>query len=372
MRNFSIVPKIQQFENCKELCEVLQLGAGDLIFVSERTYQEYFKEHVTEGAHIVNYRKYGQGEPNDAMVEGIFNDIKEIDYQRVVAIGGGTILDVAKLFALKTISPVVDLFQKKLEIVKDKELVLVPTTCGTGSEVTNISILELTSIQSKFGLAVDELYADIAVLVPELLENLPMKYFATSSIDALIHAVESYTSPKANDFTQMFSKKAIEIILKGYMRIIKEGEAARKKLSNDFLLASTYGGIAFGNAGCGAVHAMSYPLGANYHVAHGEANYAFFTGVYKTYQKMNPDGSIKDLNEFLAGILKCDAKDVYLKIELLLDQILMKKALHEYGVKEEELEVFADSVVTQQQRLLANNYVPLSKEKILQIYKKLY
>ena len=136
----------------------------------------------------------------------------------------GTILDVAKLFALKTVSPVVKLFNKELEIVKDKELILVPTTCGTGSEVTNISILELTAINSKFGLAVDELYPDKAILIPELLAGLPMKYFATSSIDALIHSIESFTSPKGNDFTRMFSLNAMDMILKGYREIAKNGE----------------------------------------------------------------------------------------------------------------------------------------------------
>ena len=91
------------------------------------------------------------------MVEGIYNEVKDIEYKRVIAIGGGTILDVAKLFALKNISPVTELYDKKLEIIKDKELILVPTTCGTGSEVTNIAILELTTERNKFGLAVPEL-----------------------------------------------------------------------------------------------------------------------------------------------------------------------------------------------------------------------
>ena len=78
----------------------------------------------------------------------------------------------------------------------------------------------------------------------------------------------------------MFGYRAIEMILTGYMKIAKEGKEARIPLLNDFLMASNYAGIAFGNAGCAAVHALSYPLGATFHVPHGEANYAMFTGVF--------------------------------------------------------------------------------------------
>jgi len=372
MKQFRIAPMIQQYDNCQELCQNFQIGKGDLVFISDRTYNQYFKEYISDEATCVNYRKYVRGEPTDVMVESIYADIKDVQFTRVFGIGGGTILDVAKLFALGKMVPVVDLFNKELEIVKEKELILIPTTCGTGSEVTNISILELTSIHSKFGLAVDELYADYAVLVPELLELLPMDVFATSSIDALIHAIESYTSPKANDFTKIYSKKAMEMILSGYKIMAEKGNDARKPLLKDFMMASTFAGIAFGNAGCAAVHAMSYPLGANYHVPHGEANYVMFTEVYKAYQSMKPDGTIRELNAFLAVILECEPNEIYNELEMLLNHIITKKALHEYGVKEAEIENFTDKVMTKQTRLMANNYVPLSREQILNIYKRLY
>lgn len=372
MKQFGITPKILQFDHCEELCEHFQIGKDDLVFISDRTYDQYFKPYISDEATLVNYRKYVKGEPTDVMVENIYADIKNVQFTRVFGIGGGTILDVAKLFALKKMVPVVDLFNKELDIVREKELILIPTTCGTGSEVTNISILELTAIHSKFGLAVDELYADYAVLVPELLNDLPMNVFATSSIDALIHAIESYTSPKANAFTQLYSKKAMEMILEGYKIMAEKGNEARKPLLKDFMIASTFAGIAFGNAGCAAVHAMSYPLGAVYHVPHGEANYAMFTEVYKAYQAINPDGAIKELNAFLTGILGCHINETYMEIEKLLNHILSKKALREYGVTRNDLDDFTESVMTKQTRLMANNYVPLSREQVLSIYERLY
>lgn len=371
MSTFAVYPQIVQMMSCDIFLQAFQVGEGDLIFTSNSTYGTFLKGK-TGAAKVLLRGDYGKGEPSDEMVESIFQDIKGYEYKRVIAIGGGSVLDVAKLFALKQFSPVLDLFDRKLDIVKEKELVLIPTTCGTGSEVTNISILELKSRHTKLGLAVDELYADYAVLIPELLSNLPMKFFATSSIDALIHSFESFTSPKANDFTTVFSLKAIEKILKGYLYIVEHGEESRKRKIEDFLIASTYAGIAFGNAGCAAVHAMSYPLGANYHVPHGEANYVFFTQVYKKYMELAPQGRIEELNQFVAGILDCSEAEVYDELEKLLGRIISKKSLKEYGMKEEEIAGFTETVMEKQTRLMNNNYTTLTAKEVQGIYRALY
>ncbi len=371
MKQFSLIPDIILFDTCAEFVKAFNIGSGDLIITSERTYATYFKSLVTNAATIF-LRNYGAGEPSDVMVEAIYKDVKDINYKRVVAIGGGTVIDVAKLFALAEISPVLDLFDKKITAVKDKELLILPTTCGTGSEVTNISILELKSRHTKMGLAVPALFADKAVLIPELLDDLPFKFFATSSIDALVHAMESYLSPKASPFTEVFSLRAIEIILSGYRKILSEGEETRKVLLQDFLIAGTYAGIAFGNAGCGAVHAMSYPLGAVYHVPHGEANYVMLIGVFKTYMHLNPQGKISKLNSLLASILDCSQDRVYDEMDKLLSQILQNRPLHEYGVKKEELNSFAESVMEKQGRLMANNYTALTRDMVFEIYSQLY
>ena len=370
MQQLMIRPTIHQFATAKEFAESFQLGKGDLVLTNEYIYQPYFGGLNLE-CDVIFQEKYGKGEPSDDIAEAIYRDIKETP-KRIIAIGGGTIIDLAKLYALKQTSPILDLYDGKIPVVKDKELVLVPTTCGTGSEVTNISILALNSRGTKKGLANDQMYADSAVLIPELLEGLPDYVFATSSIDALIHAIESSLSPKGNSYTRLFGYKAIEMILKGYMVIRDQGMAARKPLLGEFMMASNYAGIAFGNAGCAAVHALSYPLGATYHVAHGESNYAMFTGVMKNYLELKTDGEIAVITEFIANILECETEDVFEELEKLLNVLIPKKTLHEYGVKEEELEIFTDSVMENQQRLMANNFVPLDRERVLKIYRELF
>ncbi|MGN1182508.1 MAG: iron-containing alcohol dehydrogenase, partial [Faecalibacillus sp.] len=203
------------------------------------------------------------------------------------------------------------------------------------------------------------------------LNGLPMSVFATSSIDALIHAIESYTSPKANSYTKMYSIKAISLILKGYQKII-EDPASRNQLNKDFLIASNYAGIAFSNAGCAAVHAMSYPLGAKYHIPHGESNYAIFTGVYRTYLKLKPKGAIEELNHLFATLLHCQEDVVYDEIENLLNHILKKKSLKEYGVTLEDIDDFTQTVMEKQGRLMKNNYIKLDATQVKEIYKELY
>lgn len=370
MYPFSIKPAIEQFETCKAFIEEVPLGPQDLLFTNDFLYNPYFAPLHLD-CPVLFQEKYGMGEPSDEMVEAIYRDMPK-DIRRIVAVGGGTVLDIAKLLALKYVSPVLDLYDGVLPVERDKELILIPTTCGTGTEVTNISILSLVSRRTKKGLAVDCMYADRAVLIPELLKGLPFPFFATSSIDALIHAIESSLSPKATPITKLFGYEAIEMILKGYMDIRDGGPDARLPLLGQFLLASNYAGIAFGNAGCAAVHALSYPLGAVYHVPHGESNYAMFDGVMRQYLAIRSDGPIAELQAFMAQIMGCQPEEAFAALDTLLRAILPKKSLREYGMKEEEIQEFTDSVLENQQRLLQNNFVPLTRDHILAIYQALY
>ena len=371
MKSFKLSPEILTFDKCEEFCSKFNINKDDLIITNEYIYKPFFESFIQD-ATVIYRRDFGSGEPTDIMVEKIYNEVKDLDYKRVIGIGGGSILDIAKLFSLKKLLPVCDLFEKKFEPVKNKELILIPTTCGTGSEVTNISVLHLSSINSKLGLAHDEILADYAVLIPELLTVLPFKVFAASSIDALIHAIESFVSPKASVFTEMYSIEAMKMIINGFKSIISNGKDELNNLLEDFLIASTYAGIAFGNAGTGAVHAMSFPLGSVYHVPHGEANYVCFTEIFKTYEKLNPNGKIKRLNNILSEILNCSEKETFEELDKLLSQILQKKSLKGYGATEEDLLLFTDNVMTKQGRLMGNAYVQLDKETVYNIYKTLY
>ena len=146
----------------------------------------------------------------------------------------------------------------------------------------------------------------------------------------------------------------------------------RKPLLKDFLIASNYAGIAFGNAGCGAVHALSYAHGGAFHIPHGEANFICFTEVFKMYMRKQPKGKIEIVNKIFADVLGCSEADVYTALDEFLGKIIEKKPLKEYGMTEDQVAPFAKSTVDNQQRLLGNNYVFLSEEEIAEIFANLY
>ncbi len=371
MRLLKLFSTMHQFDTFDAFAEEFVLSADDLVITQGFLYDDYMA-HLNLKCAWLFQEKYGAGEPTDEMIDAMMADAPDT-YNRVIAVGGGTVIDIAKLFALKRAPKAEMLFDKSVPPVRKKRLVIVPTTCGTGSEVTNISIAELKQKHTKLGLADDNLLADEAVLIPQLLTKLPYKFFVFSSIDALIHAMESMVSPKSNPYTEIFARSAIEMIMKGYARIIENGPDARLEDLSEYLMASNYAGIAFGNTGVGAVHAMSYPLGAAYHVAHGESNYEFLTAVFNAYYMANPGGRIQKLCTLLGGLLdENDDARVFDALSRRLGAIISRKPLRDYGMKPEETDSFAASVIEKQQRLLVNSYVPMDQTAIARIYKQLY
>ena len=171
---------------------------------------------------------------------------------------------------------------------------------------------------------------------------------------ALVHAVESYLSTAASPFTRMFSAEAIRLILAGYREVALHGKDGLRPLLGDFLLASTYAGLAFGTAGCATVHAMSYPLGSTFHIPHGESNYAVFAGVLRHYEQQQVPG-LADLQELLGRELGCPASRAMDSLDALLQKILPLKRLSAYGMEPSQARPFAEAVLRTQQRLLAHS-----------------
>lgn len=366
MKLLSLCSSLYQFDTCKDFVENYNINEKDLIITCSYVYNDFFKDFDLK-AQVVFQDDFGAGEPTDEMIEKMINSIN-FSYNRIFGIGGGTVMDISKLFALEQLTPLVDLFTGKFEPEKKCPLILIPTTCGTGSEVTNVSIVGFLSLDTKLRLAIDQLYADDAVFIPELISHLPASVFATSSIDALIHAIESSLSPLATPYSEVFGHKAIEMIIDSYIQIKNKGFQVLDSLLDTFLIASNFAGIAFGKAGCGAVHALSYPLSGKYHVAHGEANYALLTSVLKKYSEKQCSSKYDDVIEILAKALDCNKDKVTEELDNLLSAILPKKPLQEYGTVQRDIEPFADSVLTYQQVIMSHNPTVLSKQDIIEIY----
>lgn len=162
------------------------------------------------------------------------------------------------------------------------------------------------------------------------------------------------------------------MILNGFKKVVQDGKENWSQYAKEFLIASNFAGIAFGNTGCAAVHALSYPLGGAYHIPHGEANQLMFESVYNKYYEKDPNGHIQDFFEVVSEILGVEKEDALKALFALTNQILKRKPLSSYGIKKEELPEFVKSVIEGQQRLLNNNYVDLSSDDMIEIYNNVY
>lgn len=147
MIELQLKPTLYTYDTCKDFVEDLKIGKGDLIITNQYIYEPNFGDLDLQCA-VIFQEKYGMGEPSDEMAEAIYKDMPK-DVKRIIGIGGGTVMDLCKLFILKHVSPILDLFDGKVPVEKDKELILIPTTCGTGSEVTNVSVMALISRDTK-------------------------------------------------------------------------------------------------------------------------------------------------------------------------------------------------------------------------------
>ena len=370
MKGFSIKTEIEEFDTFAEFAADADLGSDDLVLCGEHTYQDYIAE-LNTGVQTLFREKYSKGEPTDGDVDAILNALRDKKYDRIIAVGGGTVIDIAKVIAVAGPDDTVDDLYDNVDTLKQiHPLIIIPTTCGTGSEVTNISVINRVSKGVKMGLASNAMLPDKAVLITNLLTSLPYKIFATSSIDAMVHSVESFLSPNGCSISRVFSTEALKTILFCWSKAVAAGGGdAWKEYAAEFLKASNWAGLGFGYAGCAAVHACAYPLGSVYHIPHGQSNQLMFASVMKKYKEINPTGRINDLEAVIAETLGVDQTEALDKLYALMDDVLQSEPLKNFGVKEEDLPVFAKDVANTQLRLLKNNYIPLSEEQLLEIYK---
>ena len=194
-REIVIAPTIYKFDTFGAFAEEFKLGERDVVLTNEFIYKP-FMEELGLKSKFVFQEKFGAGEPSEAMIETMYEAIPYDSYDRVIAVGGGAIMDLCKLLGCKRPTSVHELYFKREPVVHEKEVIAIPTTCGTGSEVTNISVAivkdekdgKLTGGDTKLGLVSDDIIPNKVCLVPDLLKTLPYKPFAASAIDALIHA----------------------------------------------------------------------------------------------------------------------------------------------------------------------------------------
>ena len=367
MFKFKIGPRIHKYDTFHEFIENFGFEKNDVFIVNPFIYNNYVAPALKDAV-VIHPKDFGSGEPTDEMIDAIKAKLDTYDCKRIIAIGGGSIIDMSKALSLGGDWKAVDLYEGKFPPKKARQLIAVPTTCGSGSEVTYSTVAELKSRNTKIAFLNEELYATHAVLITEMVKTLPYRFFATSAVDALIHAFEATTSRLSNDYSRILAAEAIKLILKGFMHVEKNGRESWQDFADSFQNASNLAGISFANASVGAVHALSYPLGAEYHIPHGESNQLLFTAVYRKYISKGRSEGIDVLEKLISDILGVDTGRVWGRLDELLNVILQRKALSEYGITREELAKFAKSVDEKQQRLLSVSCFKFDYNDIYGIY----
>lgn len=309
-------------------------------------------------------------EPSVIDFERVQQQVRRDEPDCVIAVGGGSVLDVGKLCAVlgKSDLKIQDLLGGSPMPQHMLFTVLVPTTAGTGSEATKNAIFAILEQKTKEAIVHEKLLPDLVMLDPTLTLSLPASITATTGMDALCHAMECYLSKKANPLSDLLALAAMRQIARSIRKVYNDGSDIDAR--SDMLLASYYGGMCITLSGTNAVHALSYPLGATFHIPHGQANAMLLPAVMKR--------NLAAIPQKTKEIALCFGYDqthyqedpiAYMNRELnmLLVDLQIARSLKIFGVRESDLPFLVESAYNNR-RLMDNNPCSWTKEQVKNVY----
>jgi alcohol dehydrogenase class IV len=322
----------------------------------------------------VSYRVFDGvvADPSVAVVEAALAEARAAKIDGVIGFGGGSSMDVAKLIALligggEKLEDVYGVGQAKGQRLP---LIQIPTTAGTGSEVTPISIITVGETEKK-GVVAPQLLPDIALLDAELTLGLPAPVTAATGIDAMVHAIESYTSASANNnpVSRALAREALRLLGANIETAVKKGSNVQAR--SGMLLGAMLAGQAFANSPVAAVHALAYPIGGIFHVPHGLSNALVLPHVMRFNASVCADAYATlapDVFPDLASVQRELRVDEFInRLEALSADLGLEQTLREVGIGESDLSVMAVDAM-KQSRLLVNNPREVSEADALAIY----
>jgi alcohol dehydrogenase class IV len=332
-----------------------------------------FLEEFKSNGIIINVDESIAAEPTFDDFDKIVLKAKDFDADSVVGIGGGSVLDVAKLVAaqLKNSQTLDEI--KGIGNLKERKtyVACIPTTSGTGSEVSPNAIF-VNDQGEKVGIISPYLVPDAAYIDPVLTISLPRSITAATGIDALTHCLEAYTNKFAHPFVDLYALEGVRLIGKYLKRACDNGTdiEARSKVA----LGSLYGGMCLGPVNTAAVHALSYPLGVEYHIPHGLSN-ALLLPYVMEYNIEADACKYERIAEVLGVEKKSNSRETALEGVKIMKQLIadcgLPTTLEQAGVKVESIPKLAEEAI-KVQRLLKNNIRDISVSDAEAIYKSAF
>lgn len=315
-------------------------------------------------------------EPSYLAVQKLVDEFRKSRADIIVACGGGSVMDAAKLASILATDEysVKDLLDDPTKGKKCVPIILIPTTAGTGAEVTPNAIVAVPEKELKVGIVNENMIADHVILDARLIENLPRKIAAATGVDALAHCIECFTSNNANPFSDLYALEGLDLILNNIEAACDRKDAMLEK--NRMQIAAYYGGLAITASGTTAVHALSYPLGGKYHIAHGVSNAILLAPVMRFNESACRDKfaiiydrcchdevkTCKSVEEKAAWVIN--------RLEEIVKHLEIPTSLKEFGVPESDLDQLVEAGM-QVQRLLVNNPRKVTPEDARALYQQI-
>lgn len=386
MSTFNVGPKV--YFGTGELKKLREINCKRAFVVTDPfMVTSGFINKVTEHleASDINYEIFSEIVP-DPPIEVVAKGIKAMDKYNpdvLITMGGGSAIDAAKsIIHFRT------LIKKGLEKgkeVKKPIFIAIPTTSGTGSEVTSFSVITDKKLNMKYPLVEEEMIPNIAILDAELVKSVPKPITADTGIDVLTHGIEAYVSKNATDYTDALAEKSIKLVFKYLQRAYKDGSdmEAREKMHN----ASCIAGLAFTNASLGINHSMAHILGGRFHISHGKANAIVLPHVieYNADIKFSPrkeytNAAVKyaEISKFLGLTTSNNVSDgvkaLISGIKNLIKSVGIVNKIKDLNINETEFEKNLSDIcdIALKDGCTSTNPREVCKEDLIQLFKKTY
>ena len=325
------------------------------------------------GCEVVESR-FVPPEPTLKFFEAALAEAREEKIDSVLGIGGGSVLDIAKLVAalVRGTQNVAEIFGVDLLQGRALPLVCLPTTAGTGSEVSPIAVLLDVAVELKKGVVSPHLVPDAAFVDPLLTLSVPPAVTAATGLDALTHCIEGFANKFAHPVTDTYALRGIQLISENLLQAVRDGSDAGARAN--VALGSLYGGLCLGPVGTAAIHALSYPLGGRFHIAHGVSNALLLPHVLRFNFSAAPE-RYAEISTALGvqrnGSALTAAEHGVESLTQLSRDCGVPQTLSELDIPRDAIPAMAQAAM-QVTRLLKNNLRPLTERDAAQIYDAAY